>query len=228
MFSYYGSKKKIVKYYPQPIHDTIIEPFAGAAWYSLEYRDRDVILNEKNKVVYDIWNWLINDASREDLLKHKDFYIGDDISTLGICVPHRNFLGFCVNRGSATPKSTIPKWSCQSKIDPNWASTVAFQVERAAGIIDEIRHWKITNLDYSEIEMVEATWFVDPPYQHGGHYYPVHDIDYGNLREWVEDLQGQLIVCENNKADWMEFEPLISYYGQNKSSNEYVYLDKGE
>jgi len=37
MFSYYGSKKKIVKYYPEPVHDVIIEPFAGAAWYSLEY-----------------------------------------------------------------------------------------------------------------------------------------------------------------------------------------------
>jgi site-specific DNA-adenine methylase len=35
MFSYYGSKSKIVKYYPCPAHDKIIEPFAGSARYSL-------------------------------------------------------------------------------------------------------------------------------------------------------------------------------------------------
>ena len=29
MFYYYGRKKRIVKYYPKPTHDTIIEPFAG-------------------------------------------------------------------------------------------------------------------------------------------------------------------------------------------------------
>jgi len=29
MFYYYGRKKRIVKYYPKPLHDNIIEPFAG-------------------------------------------------------------------------------------------------------------------------------------------------------------------------------------------------------
>ena len=31
MFSYYGSKSKIVDYYPPPKHKKIIEPFAGSA-----------------------------------------------------------------------------------------------------------------------------------------------------------------------------------------------------
>ena len=30
MFSYYGSKSKIVGYYPKPEHNKIIEPFAGS------------------------------------------------------------------------------------------------------------------------------------------------------------------------------------------------------
>lgn len=39
MWSYYGTKKKIAKYYPSPQYDKIIEPFAGAAQYSL-YGDK--------------------------------------------------------------------------------------------------------------------------------------------------------------------------------------------
>jgi len=35
MWSYYGSKSKVVKHYPKPKYDLIIEPFAGAAWYSV-------------------------------------------------------------------------------------------------------------------------------------------------------------------------------------------------
>jgi site-specific DNA-adenine methylase len=37
MFSYYGTKKRIVNKYPEPKYDKIIEPFCGAAQYSLKY-----------------------------------------------------------------------------------------------------------------------------------------------------------------------------------------------
>jgi len=223
MFSYYGSKKKIVKYYPEPVHDVIIEPFAGAAWYSLEYPDREVILNEKNPVIYGIWNWLINTATPEILLEYKDFYLGDNISDLDIAQEHKDFLGFCLNRGSATPKFTVTKWSCQSKIDENWASTVAFQVERAIKMLSKIRHWKVYCGDYMDLPIQKATWFVDPPYYSGGQHYTFNKIDYGGLGRWIESLDGQIIVCENNLADWLDFKPLISYQGQSKPSNECIY-----
>ncbi len=42
MFSYYGSKSKIVKHYPPPEYDTIIEPFAGSARYALMYYNKNV------------------------------------------------------------------------------------------------------------------------------------------------------------------------------------------
>ena len=35
MFYYYGRKKQIAKCYPKPNFNTIIEPFAGSAAYSL-------------------------------------------------------------------------------------------------------------------------------------------------------------------------------------------------
>src|SRR3990167_8941757 len=47
-WTYYGGKWKVGPRYPVPLHDTIIEPFAGAAGYSLRYFDRKIILIEKD------------------------------------------------------------------------------------------------------------------------------------------------------------------------------------
>ena len=142
MFSYYGSKNKIASLYPSPKHGLIIEPFAGAAWYSVLHRNKDVILNEKYDAIYDIWNWLINNASPELLLKYKDFYAGQDISTIDLAKPHKDLIGFCINRGSVSPKNIVQKWSCQVVSKPGWASTTAFQLDRLAKLLPEIKHWK--------------------------------------------------------------------------------------
>lgn len=58
MWSYYGSKSKVVHLYPRPEYGKIIEPFAGSARYSLRYFDRDVLLVDKYEVVVRIWKWL--------------------------------------------------------------------------------------------------------------------------------------------------------------------------
>ena len=57
MFSYYGSKSKIIKKYPEPIYNTIIEPFAGSAGYALEYWNRDVIITDTYEKVYKVWKY---------------------------------------------------------------------------------------------------------------------------------------------------------------------------
>ena len=51
VFYYYGRKKQIVSYYPSPNFDTIIEPFAGSAAYSLNGYNwkKNVILVEKDE-----------------------------------------------------------------------------------------------------------------------------------------------------------------------------------
>ena len=67
MWGYYGSKSKIVNYYPKPIYDTIIEPFAGTAQYSLKYFDKDVILVDKYDVIVRLWKWL-QQCSPKDIL----------------------------------------------------------------------------------------------------------------------------------------------------------------
>ena len=53
MFSYYGSKSKIIKHYPKPTTLKIREPFAGSARYSEMYWETpDIILVEKFEKVF--------------------------------------------------------------------------------------------------------------------------------------------------------------------------------
>ena len=33
--------------------------------------------------------------------------------------------------------------------------------------LNKIKHWEIRKDDYRNIENEDATWFIDPPYQHG-------------------------------------------------------------
>ena len=82
MFYYYGRKKQIAKYYPEPKYDTIVEPFAGSAAYSLykEHWRKRVILIEKDKKVYDIWEWLINEATPQMINNLPSLKIGEKSS----------------------------------------------------------------------------------------------------------------------------------------------------
>ncbi len=227
MWSYYGSKCKISKLYPKPKYDLIIEPFAGAAWYSVLYRTKNIFLNEKYKVIYDIWDWLINEAYPELILNNSNFYNEQDIRDIvNISKPHKDLIGFCINRGSVSPRNIVQKWSCQVSSKPNWASTTNYQLKRIAKFLPEIKHWKVQYGDYKELPNVEATWFIDPPYQNGGEYYIENDIDYFDLAEWCKNRKGQVIVCENSKADWLEFKPLINILGQRQKSIESIWLNE--
>ena len=67
MFSYYGSKSKIINKYPSPKFDKIIEPFAGSARYALKWWDRDVLLVDLYLVIIEIWHYL-QAASKQDIM----------------------------------------------------------------------------------------------------------------------------------------------------------------
>ena len=47
MWSYCGSKSKLVKHYPTPKHNLTIEPFAGSARYALRYWERTAFDDEQ-------------------------------------------------------------------------------------------------------------------------------------------------------------------------------------
>jgi len=88
--------------------------------------------------------------------------------------------------------------------------------ERVASQVDRIRHWQIIEGDWHDAPNDEpATWFVDPPYNNKAGSYYVHGpdaIDFDLLgRACREVMLGQIIVCENEGADWLPFEPFGTF-----------------
>ena len=211
MFSYYGSKSKIVDYYPPPKHKRIIEPFAGSARYSLKYWQNDVLLVDKYPVIVSIWGYLIN-ATKSDILNLPDIITGQNVDEFDITQVEKWLIGFCINGGSASPKKTAKDYN-------TWGDAKI----RIANDIEKIKHWKVQLGSYEELENEEATWFIDPPYQFGGEHYAVNIIDYSELADWCKTRKGQVIVCENTKADWLPFTALTEIQGQRVKTVEAVW-----
>ena len=85
--------------------------------------------------------------------------------------------------------------------------------DRVASQLRAIRHWESIEGDYTDAPYVEATWFVDPPYNNavGRHYKHGPDgIDYAALGEWCQNRPGQVLVCENEGAKWLPFRPFVT------------------
>lgn len=83
---------------------------------------------------------------------------------------------------------------------------------RLASQVDAIRHWQIIEGSYESAPTIEATHFVDPPYQKAGKHYrePSKKIDFMALATYCKGLVGQTIVCENEGADWLPFRPFAA------------------
>ena len=218
MFSYYGRKSKSARYYPEPTHDTIIEPFAGAAAYSLWGNNwqKKVILVDKYPVIADIWSYL-KQAKPEEILQLPDLKKGDKIDSFTQLVDAEKWLiGFCINRGNPRPVKTANNYN-------SWAKDKI----RIASELHKIRHWEILCCDYTESPEVEATWFVDPPYVEKGYKYSfgTRQIDYPKLAGWCKTRSGQVMVCESLGATWLPFNELYSFVGiQGTQSKEAIWI----
>lgn len=221
MFYYYGRKDRIFKHYPTPKCDTIIEPFAGSAAYSMHYHKKNVILIEKDIRIANLWSYLINVPSTE-ILSLPILSVGESLND-----PKFNYLtdvqkvliGFFLNPGSAQPKKSPGKfcgWNVKNRL-------------RLSEDVNKVKHWQVICGDYKEIENQTATWFIDPPYQgNGGQYYKHGNkgFDYDELRDWAISRDGQVIVCENSQATWMNFKPLVNIQGQKHKTTEVIYYQE--
>ena len=217
MFSYYGSKSKLAHLYPAPKHDTIIEPFAGAAGYSL-YGDnwqKNVILYDSNPKIAAVWDYLIN-ATEADIKALPDLHTGQKVADFPLSQAERWLIGFCINRGSSMPKVTASKRS-------DGLTYKKYICEN----LHKIKHWKSYGTSYDTAPNQVATWFIDPPYQRAGKYYYGHSrMDFVALGKWCLERQGQLIVCENEGADWLPFQPMTVFRGSTKTQVEMLYLQE--
>lgn len=218
MFYYYGRKNRIVKKYPEPKYDLIIEPFAGSAAYSMHYCDRNVILIEKDVRIANLWLYLIK-VLPDEILSLPILNKGESLNDLKFSYltdNQKSLIGFYLNPGSSQPKKSPGKfcaWNQENR-------------EKVANDVNKIKHWKIINDDYTTIDNYEATWFIDPPYQGNGGKYYRHgnkNFDYISLKNWILQRKGQIIVCENSQANWMDFKPLVDIKGQKHKTSEVIF-----
>jgi len=216
MWSYYGSKSKMVGCYPPPKFDKIIEPFAGCAKYSLKYFDKQVTIVDKYKVLIDTWLYL-QQASENDILKLPKLKRGDSIKDHKyLSEVEQNFLGFLVCNGLESPRMNVSSFE---------GVNVERDLKRIAKSLFKIRHWNIILGTYEDIDNVEATYFIDPPYMFGGEHYKESskNIDFEKLAEWCKSRNGQTIVCENTKATWLPFLPIKTMSGSKHKTVEAIW-----
>lgn len=214
MFNYYGSKSKIIHLYPKPIFNKIIEPFAGSARYALKYFDREVLLVDKYEAVVRIWKFL-QQCSPKDILGLPKLTRGLDLTSLGLSEDEVLFLGFIAGAGTAEPRKTVSPFG--AFVGKRRANTY----KRIADNLYKIRHWDVRLGSYEDIPNQEATWYIDPPYVFGGDAYKKSSkkLDFGNLADWCKARIGQSIVCENIKANWLPFKPMVTRKGASNLYN---------
>lgn len=211
-FCYYGGKWRAAPKYPAPVFDTIVEPFAGAAGYSTRYADRRVILLEKDPTIAALWRFLIRARAPEVLAIPllADDQTVDDLH--GVAPEARSLVGFWLNKGTTHPCKRPSAWM-RGGLRPNqfWGEAIR---ERVASQVAAIKHWRVVEGSYVDVPRPTkaATWYVDPPYQRQGQYYRcgAREIDFAHLGAWCRSLRGQVMVCEQEGADWLPFQPFAT------------------
>jgi hypothetical protein len=113
-------------------------------------------------------------------------------------------MGFWIAKGGFAPRDKPSPWMFQYQGSSWWGPRLR---ARLAEQVEAIRHWRVIEGDYKQAPALEATYFVDPPYQVAGKTY-VHSFQaFGELAEVCRNLPGQVIVCEAEGADWLPFRP---------------------
>lgn len=214
-FTYFGGKWRVAKHYPPPRYKTIIESFAGSAGYALRYQESQVILCEVYPLLTQLWKWLISVPAAE--IRALPIEI-EHVNKLDVCIEAKWLIGFWLNKGTSIPRKSPSAW-CRSGERPNsyWGHVIR---ERIAGQVESIRHWTVHEGSYDTIQNQEATWFVDPPYQGASGSSYVHNaVDYAALALWCKSRSGQVIVCEQEGANWLPFVPFRTLRIMNRLDN---------
>lgn len=218
MFYYYGRKKQIVRHYPTPNYDVIIEPFAGAAAYSVHHNSqvKRVILIEKDEKVANIWKWLIHEATMQDIQSLPDLQAGERSTEFLHIIHAATKMAFAFKKIKVTPV-LARNWEISKRV--------------FAKHLNEIKHWEIICGDFTAAPDIEATWFIDPPYRGEsglGYRYSSAMIDYAYLAKWSISRKGEIICCEGEGADYLPFVPLLELKGvAGKTSKEMIYYRPG-
>jgi site-specific DNA-adenine methylase len=218
MWGYTGSKWQASKTgkYPAPIHNTIIEPFAGSAGYSLFYgAERRVILCEINPDIVAIW-CMIQKNRRLEARLPKTVRKGEVVEEMrGIDDEVRLFLHY---------KTCAAHAGYHLRFTERGALQWPQDRRRMLAMAGLVKSWEIVQCSFEEFDPPRgsATWFVDPPYEavgiaRKGSDYKYWRLDYSKLRECVKKKwRGQVIVAEQVESTWLPFKPLYDLPAQHR------------
>ena len=202
-FSFYGGKWRIAPKYPAPQHETIIEPFAGSAGFSMRYPHKQILLYDIDPKICAVWDYLIT-AKESEILDLPLLQESDHIDEFNLPDEAKWLIGFNIGMGIASPQKKITPFAFSNK---SWSKE---KKHRIASQQKFIRHWKIKNEPYWVIPNIKAHWFIDPPYNNkAGSHYRHSDIDYRHLSEFCQSRDGVAVVCENTGANWLPFEHFV-------------------
>lgn len=209
MFAYFGRKLRLGPLYPPPKYDLVIEPFAGSMAYTLLHKPPQAIGIEANPLVVETWHRICT-LSEQEILDYPLPEVGEQC--------HDHWLIQAAHSEHASTAVTR-QWTTRMNRDAQSQKRYAARHLPYATTIDyRLGH-------YLDAPDVEATWFVDPPYQHVRQGYLRHSLDYNELSDFCKSRKGQVIVCEQEGADWLPFEFLSEIKGTvNKRSNEVVWI----
>lgn len=214
-FTYFGGKYRLAPRYPETRYDFVIEPFAGSAGFSVRRPAAKVLLVDLDEIVIGTWQYLIRTPAKE--IMRLPLYDGtwETVDDLAIPQEARWLIGWWLNKGSGSPCKRPSSW--MRGIRPEnagenvWGAGARHRIARQ---VDQIRHWHAVHASYLDIPNVEATWFVDPPYEVAGKY-RVREVDFTDLGAWCKNRLGQVMVCENVGATWLPFEPFHHVHATN-------------
>lgn len=206
VFSFFGGKWRSAPKYPAPTLDTVIEPFAGGAGYSLRHFRKRVILIEKDPKLHGAWQFA-QLASPEEILALPDLAAGESVEGWPSDIPQeaRWLVGMWLNRGAASPRPRMLAGNVGAFSPAQfWGPAIRERLARQQPLI---AHWDLRLGSYESAPDIEATWFIDPPYQGQGVHYAqsCKAIDFPALGGWCRTRRGQVMVCENVGADWLPF-----------------------
>lgn len=183
-----------------------MEPFAGSAGYSLRHSDRKVIIAESNARVYDLWRWLIEEATEQEIRDIPvDLPEGTDIRELGLSYGQTLLLKNWQRTNNVSECWTVSVWGNKPG---QWTANTR---SRVANEFYHIKHWTLASDGMKLMDDVgdAVTWFVDPPYKFNYNYGT--RVDHSKLGEIIRDLNGQIIVCEalcqktGARPSWLPF-----------------------
>ncbi len=230
LFKWFGSKWLSSRLYPAPEHDTIFEPYAGSAGYSLRHHEKKVVLWEENTQVRELWTWLITCAT--DALVREiplDLPEGTDIRTLGLTEGQQLLLKHWQRTNNVGDCWTVSPWG--NKPGQWTANTRA----RVAEELYAVKHWKVRHVRPNR----PGTYFLDPPYIYNYRYRFKDGFDHDALVAKIGMIPAgsQIIVCEaacqktGRVPEYLPFKPFGSRITsrrkktENHHSSEYLYYE---